>query len=166
MKSLHALEMSAETESDWLSELMDDEANGRERGEWVKRLCHDPRERERWALYYSIGDAMRGNATLSPDFNDAFRERLSAEHTVLAPRLRRYMAPAAMALAASVAVVSIVALMPAHDGGGLQLAESEPTRLSMEAQMAPYLVAHQEFSPVAVASPYQRAVVTLNEPAK
>lgn len=165
MKSLHSLEVSADAESDWLSELMDGEAAGHERSDLIKRLCHDPRERERWAIYHSIGDAMRGNAELSAGFNSRFSERLASEPTVLAPRLRRYLAPASMALAASVAVVSIVALMPGRDGG-LQLAKNGSARPSMEVQMAPYLVAHQEFSPVAVASPYQRAVVTLEEPAK
>lgn len=165
MKSLHSHNVSADTESDWLSELMDGEARGHEQSELIKQLCHDPRERERWALYHSIGDAMRGNAELSSGFNQKFSERLASEPTVLAPRLRRYLAPASMALAASLAVVSVVALMPGSDGG-LQLAKSEPAKPSMETQMAPYLVAHQEFSPVAVASPYQRAVVTFEEPAK
>lgn len=166
MKTLHKHELAEDKEADWLSELMDGEATGQERTELVKRLCHDAHARERWALYHGIGDAMRGSYPLSNSFGQAFSERLAAEPTVLAPRLRRYAAPAAMALAASIAVVSVVALMPGHESGGLQLARDQASGHSMEVHMAPYLVAHQEFSPVAVASPYQRAVMTLDEPVK
>lgn len=162
----HKHELSADATGDWLSELMDGEATNHERTKLTKHLCHDPRERERWAIYHFIGDAMRDNATLSSSFNQKFNERLAAEPTVLAPRLRRYTAPAAMALAASIAVVSVVSLMPGNETGELALAKEEAARKSMEAQMAAYMVAHQEFSPVAVASPYQRAVMTLDEPAK
>ncbi len=153
--------------ADWLSVLMDGEAAAHGRDEMIKRLCRDEAARERWALYHEIGDAMRGASLLSPGFNQAFHERLAAEPTVLAPRLRRYAGPVAMALAASLAVVSVITLMPGlnNDAGSRQVAQHERPR-SMEAQMAPYLVAHQEFSSMAVASPYQPVVASMDEPAK
>lgn len=167
MQTPHKNASTEDAKADWLSGLMDGEAGIHELEASIRRLCQDEAAQERWVLYHSIGDAMRGASLLSPDFDRTFRERLAAEPTVLAPRLRRYAAPAAMALAASLAVVSVVTLMPGlnNEAGSQQLAQSERPR-SMEAQMAPYLVAHQEFSPMAVASPYQRAVMSVEEPAK
>ena len=170
MQTLEKLTPIENEESDWLSDLLDGEMPARDRVEAIGRLCRDERARERWALYHGIGDAMRGAPMLSARFNESMQARLAGEPTIMAPRLRRYGPPAVMALAASVAVVSVIVLMPGLTGsqtGGLQLVSgASPAVQRVEVQMAPYMVAHQEFAPVTVASPYQRAVMTLDDPSK
>ena len=39
-----------------------------------------------WSTYHLIGDVMRGNALLKPDFNERLMQKLESEPVVLAPR--------------------------------------------------------------------------------
>ena len=121
-----------------------------------------------WVCYHVIGDAVRGVASRGLD-SKRFGELFAAEPTVLAPP-RRSTAPhaIALALAATVAAVSVVgwvalttmpapvaAIASAKQAVGVRAADARPV-VDNE-----YVLVHQEYSPtnaIQGIGPYLRAV--------
>lgn len=147
------------------SAAFDGEGDDAELGAQLDGLKRDADLRAVWGDYQLIGDSLRGHAGAAPDFMANFSERLAAEPTVLAPK-RSWLPRAAVASVALLAAWGVATLtFDARDGSEAMVAELEQANTpASEQQLAPYLVMHQEYAPVAVASPYQRAVLTRTEP--
>lgn len=157
----------AETPRQILSAMLDDEASTAETEVSLAWLKRDADARQAWSDYHLIGDLMRGVAPASVGFMARFSARLADEPTVLAPRPTRWPQRIAVASFASLAVWGVVTLSGlvtepatppklATAPGTQRAVVSEPVN---EVHLLPYLVAHQEFAPMAVASPYQRTVM-------
>ena len=139
-----------------ISALMDDELDLETHGHVLKALHADGEAAAHWATYHVIGDAMRGNAPLSADFQQRLMARIDAEPTVLAPRARTMMKSSRIwSAAASFAAVALVgwvvlqqqvadAPMPAATAVMAE-AESEVNNVSADSVNA-YLLAHHERS--------------------
>jgi negative regulator of sigma E activity len=121
-----------------------------------------------WVCYHTIGDTLRGAAARGLD-SKAFVALFEAEPTVLAPP-RRSPAPhaIALALAATVAAVSVVGwvaltTMPVPDAV-IQSARQAVAIRAADARRAvdnEYLLVHQEYSPanaIQGIGPYLRSV--------
>ena len=164
---------------DKISALMDGELDARQAHDQFVRLKQDGELVECWQAFHVIGDSMRGDRVLSPEFNRRMAERLTAEPTVLAPQ--RSMTPKrvmtyALSAAASVAGVALVGWVafvsnPIATQQELAKAPVVPAPMAAPAtqlasvpsdgKMNDYLIAHQEFSPstsIQGVAPYIRTV--------
>jgi sigma-E factor negative regulatory protein RseA len=164
-----------------ISQLVDGELGRWESRAQIKRLQSDEALAQTWETYHLIGDALRREAELSPDFGNRLHRRLGSEPTILAPHMRlshravRYTLP----VAAGIAGVTLVAwlglsfqsaVQPGPGSGPGMVASREPeiarpapSPAKRGAAVNDYLTAHQEFSPSTTMqglASYVRAVST------
>jgi sigma-E factor negative regulatory protein RseA len=149
-----------------ISQLIDGELGEWEARAQITRLERDPGLAECWATYHLIGDALRKEIELGPEFTGKLRAQLDLEPLILAPRLRLMQRAARHALptAAAVAGVTVVAWLAlssfqttpdASEVAKVDVRAVSPRTPRPEtfvaspanAGVTDYLVAHQEFSP-------------------
>ena len=130
-----------------ISALMDDELSTDSLDYLFTAVKSDDNLGECWATYHLIGDVMRGNPMMKPDFKQQLMQKLEAEPAVLAPRnIRRERRPMMWSIAASAAAVMFV--------GWVVLQQQAPENANAApvveiAQNIPseYLQAHQAVAP-------------------
>lgn len=149
-----------------ISQLIDGDLGPSDSRAQIARLGRDPRLADCWETYHLIGDALRNEVDLGPEFTRKLRMQLEREPTILAPHrgLTRRAARYTLPLAASVAGVTLVAWLAISfqasgpkapelarvDGPAVRAANVrlDPVPGSpANAGVTDYLVAHQEFSP-------------------
>ena len=155
---------------DQISALIDDEYDADAAGHLFAALKRDDELAECWATYHLIGDAMRAELPLRPDFAKRVMQAIELEPTVLAPRARKraHQPTFWMTAAASVAAVMFVgwvvlqqqAHAPSGDAGIATLAQNVVSPESVNS----YLVAHQKtFAGSGMQAAYYVRPVALSE---
>jgi len=137
-----------------ISQLIDGDLGQWEAQAQIARLERDAELADCWATYHLIGDALRREIELGPEFTRKVRAQLELEPAMLAPRLRLMQRAArhALPMAAAVAGVTVVAWLAFQappNSPEIAMGPKAPILAPSPANggVADYLVAHQEFSP-------------------
>lgn len=152
-----------------ISALIDDESDADAAAHLFAALKGDGELAKCWSTYHLIGDVMRGEPPLRPDFPQRLMQQLEAEPTVLAPKSHqaRHTPSFWMSVAASVAAVMFVGWMalqqqarsPSADGVST-VAQNDVSPESVNS----YLLAHQKtFAGSGMQSSYYIRPVVLSE---
>lgn len=148
--------------SEQISALMDDEIAVSDAEHLITSIHTSKHASQTWHHYHLIGDAMRGDTTLSADFKHKLMQKLEQEPTVLAPKASQAVIsktqtfkdklPVKWTIAASFAAVMVVGWMtlqqeyhPEHPAAVIEMAEISPQ--ATESIPAEYLTAHQTLAP-------------------
>ncbi|MGI9310224.1 MAG: sigma-E factor negative regulatory protein [bacterium] len=140
-----------------ISELIDCQADAGARQAVFDHLLADDDAHAAWRRYHLIGCVLRGEVVRADaDLGGRIRARLEHEPTVLAPTARASSRVVgwptgrrlggALALAASIALVAVVALRPNDDVGGERLARIAPAGERFEQEVGEMLAQHGEFA--------------------
>lgn len=135
-----------------ISELMDGELDEEEALRLLGALQRKEAQ-QGWQLYHLIGDTLRATPSVSNDFMERLNARLAEEPTVLAPnRIAKHKSRTiALSAAASVAAVGLAVWAVLQTGTENTPAElivaKAPQATVASANVNPYLLAHQEYSP-------------------
>jgi sigma-E factor negative regulatory protein RseA len=179
---------------DKISALMDGELDEQETRRLLVRLRERDDLREDWDTFHVIGDALRGERSLSVGFGRRVSDRLMQEPTILAPQrgLARRIATYGLSAAASLAAVALVGWVAISTNSFVSpqpeiasapspvaapevavaatVPPARPVSVPNEGRNSEYLLAHQEFSPstaIQGVAPYIRNVSTATgQPAK
>jgi sigma-E factor negative regulatory protein RseA len=141
-----------------LSALLDGEIERHETPALWSALKVDVQLRTSWGDYRLIGDALRGEGSLSSDITSRVMDRLSEEPVVLAPRPTRQTNSwqrSLLAMAASVAGIAVVGWLalsqqpPGREQTALARLErpAPPAGAASTPSMQEYLLAHQANAP-------------------
>ena len=164
---------------DRISAFMDGESSHTEAHQVLLRLKDHDEDCETWKTFHLIGDVLRGEQMMRPDFARRFHGLIEQEPTVLAPRRHawrktiNYGLSAAASITAVAVVLTLVlsdnplqpqpqlAAVPAAPVVAQPVAVPEPVPAASQRRVNEYLMAHQEYSPSTAlqgVAPYVRTV--------
>ncbi len=142
-----------------ISALIDDEIAIVDAAYLMTMLQSSKHGADAWSQYHLIGDVMRGDNNLSPNFKQNLMQKIDLEPTVLAPNATlgmlgeafkiNHKVPASWSIAASVAAVMVVGWMALHQPTQVtsDLVADAQGEAVTSAIPAEYLLAHQTTAP-------------------